>query len=58
MSELYLKIMSLGNGQLNKELNCDIEYLQKCHTDIQLYMDFIDDSMRKKFNLKSHIESI
>ncbi len=58
ISELYLKKMSLGDDQLNEELNCDIEYLWKCHYDIQSYMDFIDDSMRIKFNLKSCIESL
>ncbi len=58
MSELYLKKMSLGNDQLNEELNCDIEYLWKCHYVIQSYMDFINDSIRKKFNLKSHFKSL
>ena len=58
MSEIYLKKLSLGNGMLDEELDCDIEYLWKCHRDIQSYMDFIDDSMRKKFNLKSRIESL
>jgi len=58
ISELYLKKLSLGNDQLNEELNCDIEYLWKRHNDIQSYMDFIDDSIRKKFNLKSRIESL
>lgn len=58
ISEIYLKKLSLGNDQLNEEINCDIEYLWKCHSDIQSYMDFIDDSMRKKFNLKSRIESL
>ena len=58
ISELYLKKMSLGNDQLNQELNCDIEYLWKSHYDIQSYMDFIDDSIREKFKLKSRIDSI
>ena len=58
MSEIYLKKFSLGNDQLNEELNCDIEYIWKCHNDIQSYMDFIDDSIRKKFNLKSYIDSL
>jgi len=58
ISELYSKKFSLGNDRLNEELNCDIEYLWKCHSDIQSYMDFVDDSMRKKFNLKRCIESL
>ena len=58
ISEMYLKQLSLGNDQLNEELNCDIEYVWKCHYDIQAYMDFIDDSIRNKFNLKSRIESL
>lgn len=58
ISEIYLKKMSLEKGQLNEELNCDIDYLWKCHDDIKSYMDFIDDSIRKKFNLKSLIESL
>ena len=58
ISELYLKKLSLGNDQLNKELNCDIEYLWKRHYDIHSYMDFIDDSIREIFDLKSRIESI
>ena len=58
MSEIYLKKLALGNDQLNEELSCDIEYLWKRHSDIQSYMDFIDDSIRKKFNLKSRIESL
>ena len=58
MSEIYLKKMLLGNDMLDEELSCDIEYLYKCHYDIQSYMDFIDDSMRNKFKLKSRIESL
>lgn len=58
MSEIYLKKFSLGNDQLNEEFNCDIEYIWKCHNDIQSYMDFIDDSIRNKFNLKSYIDSL
>ena len=56
ISEIYLRKMSLGSDQLNEELSCDIDYLWKCHNDIQSYIDFIDDSIRKKFNLKSCIE--
>ena len=44
--------------QLNEEINCDIEYLWKCHSNIESYMDFIDDSIRKKFNLKSRLDSL
>lgn len=58
ISEIYLKKLSLEIDQLNNEINCDIEYLWKCHNNIHSYMDFIDDSMRKKFNLKSRIESL
>ena len=58
MSEIYLKKLSLGIDQLNEELSCNIEYIWKCRSNIQSYMDFIDDSMRKKFNLKSYIESL
>ena len=58
ISEIYLKKLSLGNDQLNEEINCDIEYLWKCHSNIESYMDFIDDSIRKKFNLKSCIKSL
>ena len=58
ISEIYLKKMSLNKNQQNEELNCDIDYLWKCHDAIKSYMDFIDDSIRKKFNLKSLIESI
>ncbi len=58
ISEIYLRKMFLGKGQLNEELKCDIEYLRKCHNNIQSYLDFIDDSIRKKFNLKSRIESL
>ena len=50
--------MSLGNEKLNEELSCDIEYIWKHHYDILAYMDFIDDSIRNKFNLKSRIESL
>ena len=57
-SDIYLQKLSLGREQLNEELTCDIEYIWKSHYDIQSYMDFIDDSMRKKFNLKSCIESL
>ncbi|HEC37333.1 MAG TPA: hypothetical protein ENI29_03795 [bacterium] len=56
ISELYLKKLSLGNDKLNEELDCNIESLWKCHSDIHSYMDFIDDAIRKKFNLKSLIE--
>ena len=58
ISEKYLEKLSLGSDQLNKELNCDIEYIWKISYDIQTYMDFIDDSIRKKFSLKSLIESL
>lgn len=58
ISEMYLKKLSLGIDQLNDELNCDIEYIWKISYDIQTYMDFIDDSIRKKFKLKSSIESL
>ena len=58
ISEIYLKKLSLGKDKLNEELNCDIGYLWRCHTDIQSYIDFIDDSMRNKFKLKSCIESL
>ncbi len=58
ISETYLKKLSLGEDQLNVEINCDIEYFWKAHYDIHSYMDFIDDSIRKKFNLKSLIESL
>ena len=58
ISEIYLKKLSLGNDQLNEEINCDIEYLWKRCYDIKSYMDFIDDSIRSKFNLKSLIESL
>ena len=58
ISETYLKKLSLRNDQLNEEINCDIEYIMKLHYDIHSYMDFIDDSMRNKFNLKSLIESL
>ena len=55
ISEVYLKKLSLGNDRLNEELNCDIECIWKLHYDIQAYMDFIDDSIRKRFNLnRSH----
>ncbi len=55
---MYLKKLSLGTDQLNEEFNCDIEYIWKRHYDIHSYMDFIDDSIRKKFNLKSLIDSL
>ena len=58
ISEKYLKKLPLGKDKLDEELSCDIEYIWKCHYDIQAYMDFIDDSIRKKFNLKSYIESL
>ena len=58
ISDLYLKKLSLGSNRLYEELSCDIEYLWECHSNIKSYMDFIDDSMRKKFNLKSHIDSL
>ena len=58
MSAIYLEKMSLGIEHLNEDLSCDIEYIWKCHKDIGAYMDFIDDSMRKKYNLKSLIESL
>jgi hypothetical protein len=58
MSEIYLKKLALGIDQLNEELSCDIEHIWKCHSNIQSYMDFIDDSMRKKFNMKNRIESL
>jgi len=58
ISEIYLKKLSLGIVKLNEELNCDIEYIRKCHNDIHSYMDFIDESMRKKFNLKTIIDSL
>ena len=57
ISDIYLQKLSLGREQLNEELNCDIEYIWKSHYDIQSYMDFIDDSIRKKFNLKSRLDS-
>lgn len=57
-SELYLEKLSLGMDQLNKELDCDIEYLWKSHNDIHSYMDFLDESIRKKFNLTSLINSL
>ena len=58
ISELYLKKFSLGEDQLYEELNCDIEYIWNCHNDIHSYMDFIDESIRKKFNLKTIINSL
>ena len=58
ISDLYLKKLSLESDRLNEELKCDIEYLWECHSNIESYMDFIDDSMRKKFNLKSLIDSL
>ena len=57
-SEIYLKKLSLGSDQINEELNCDIEYIWKISYDIQTYMDFLDDSIRKRFKLKSSIESL
>jgi hypothetical protein len=50
--------MSLGVDKLSEELNCDIEYIWKCHYDIQSYMDFIDNSLRKKFRLKDIVDSL
>ena len=58
MSEIYLKKFSLGKDQLSEELKCDIGYLWKTHSNIHSYMDFIDDSVRKKFSLKTRIESL
>ncbi|MFX1370554.1 MAG: hypothetical protein ACFFCE_01740 [Promethearchaeota archaeon] len=58
ISELYLKKLSLGNNELNQELDCDIEYLWNLHHDIHSYIDFIDESIRQKFNLKSFIDSV
>jgi len=51
-SEIYLKKLSLDDDRLNENLKCDIGYVWKCHHDIRTYIDFIDRSIREKFNLK------
>jgi len=58
ISEIYLRKMLLGKDQLNVQLNCDIEYVWKCHNIITSYINFIDESIRKKFDLNSLIESL
>ena len=58
MSEIYLRKLSLGMDRLNEELKVEIGYFWKCTNEIRSYMDFIDESIRTKFNLKTLIESL
>jgi len=58
VSNTYLEKCSLENVKIGQVLACDIEYVWKCHRNLDFYMDFIDNSIRKKFNLKSHLDSL
>lgn len=58
VSKTYSEKCSLGKDQLDQVLHCDIEYVWKCHDNLRSYIDFIDDSIRQKFHLKSRFNSI
>ena len=58
VSKTYLEKCPLENVKLGQELACDIEYVWKCHRNLDFYMDFIDNSIRKKFHLKSLLDSL
>lgn len=58
ISKDYISKMCLGKQQLGEELKCDIDYVWNCHNNIQDYIAYIDDSVRKKFKLKSLLDSL
>jgi len=58
ISEVYLQKLSLEKDKLDEPLINDIDYMWKCHDNLSTYMNFIDESIRKKFNLKSIIDSL
>ena len=58
VSKTYREKCSLGKNQLDQVLPCDIEYVWKCHDNLRSYIDFINDSIRQKFHLKSRFNSI
>jgi len=58
ISEIYIQKLSLGRDHLDKELICDIEYITNCYNYLQEYINYISNSIRKKFKLKSSLDSI
>ncbi len=57
-SNIYLQKLSLEKEELNEPLINDIDYMWKCHDNLSTYIDYIDDSIRKKFKLKTIIDSL
>lgn len=58
VSKTYLEKCLSENLKLGQELACDIEYVWKCHRNLDFYINFIDNSIRKKFHLKSLLDSL
>jgi len=50
VSKTYLEKCPSENLKLGQELPCDIEHVWKRHYDLQSYMDFIHNSIEKKFH--------
>lgn len=51
ISEVYINKMNLNPDDLGKELNIDINYLERCFNNIHKYISFIKQKFLKKFNL-------
>ncbi len=51
ISRIYLNKLDLPDEQLNIELKSDNMYLGECCRNIQNYMTFISDSIRRKFKI-------
>jgi hypothetical protein len=52
ISSPYLNKLERPSEDLNKELKCDDKYLWECSRNIQTYINFITEAIRKKFNIK------
>ena len=49
-SSVYLKILELSDKEINRELKCDDIYLGECCINIQTYIHFISNSIKKIFD--------
>lgn len=56
ISEIYLNKMNLSSENLNRKLNCDIDYLIDTNNNLKKYMSFIFTKIKEKFNLNTSVK--
>ena len=56
ISEIYLNRMNLSSENLNRKLNCDIDYLIDTNNNLKNYMSFIFTKIKEKFNLDTSVK--